>query len=167
MGSTWGIPRTMAQAHALLYVIGRPMNMDEVMERLHVSRGNASMTLRALVEWGIVHRVHRKGDRKEYFSAEQDVWKMFRTIVAQRKKREIDPLLDAIEHCRAQTELGDARRVDAAAAEVRDHNERLDQLLEFIRIVDSISQRFVQPPRQGASDRRQAAVPSLLSLSSS
>ena len=103
MGSKWGIPRTMAEVHALLFIEGRPLNTDEVMDRLHISRGNASMTLRSLVEWGIVQRAHMPGDRKEYFTAEQDVWKLFRTIVRERKKREIDPLLEALHECRQRT----------------------------------------------------------------
>ena len=99
MGSAWGIPRTMAEVHALLYISGEPMNTDDVMARLRISRGNASMTLRTLCEWGIVSRVHNRGDRKEYFRAEQDVWKLFATIVRERKRREFDPLLDAMRAC--------------------------------------------------------------------
>src|SRR5690242_11423138 len=81
MGAAWGISRTMAEVHALLYITGRPMNTDEVMERLQISRGNASMSVRALVDWGVVERTHKRGDRKEYFLAEQDVWTMFRAIL--------------------------------------------------------------------------------------
>src|SRR5690606_4668160 len=71
MGSTWGISRTMAEIFALLYIIGAPLNTDEVMDRLRISRGNASMSLRALLDWGIVFKVHKRGDRKEYFEAQQ------------------------------------------------------------------------------------------------
>jgi len=149
MGSNWGIPRTMAQVHALLFVVGEPLNTDEVMEGLGISRGSASMTLRQLVDWGIVSRVHRRGDRKEYFRAEQDVWKMFRTILAQRKKKEIDPLLEALEACREGTNLRQNRKIDSDAAVIQAHNERLDQLIEFMRIVDSISQRFISPSGKG------------------
>ena len=149
MGQNWGIPRTMAQVHALLYIVGRPMNTDEVMNGLGISRGNASMSLRRLVDWGIVSRVHQRGDRKEYFLAEHDVWKMFRTILAQRKKIEIDPLLDALHETRLLTELDTSRRLDPAAAEVRSHNERLDELLLFIRVVENISARFVSPSGEG------------------
>ena len=147
MGSNWGIPRTMAQVHALLFIVGDPLNTDEVMSRLDISRGNASMTLRRLVEWELVTRVHRKGDRKEYFQAQQDVWELFRTIIAQRKKREIDPLLEAIEGCRPASST--TRKVDADAAMVQAHNARLDELVSFIRIVDSISERFLGPRGKG------------------
>ncbi len=146
MGSNWGIPRTMAQVHALLFVTGEPLNTDDVMSGLGISRGNASMTLRALVEWGIVSRVHRRGDRKEYYLAEQDVWKMFRTILAQRKKRELDPLLNELAACRQET---GSRKVDRDAAVITEHNERLDRLIRFMHTVDSISQRFDSPSGKG------------------
>jgi DNA-binding transcriptional regulator GbsR (MarR family) len=149
MGSSWGIPRTMAQVHALLFIVARPMNTDEVMDGLAISRGNASMTLRRLVDWGIVSRVHHRGDRKEYFLAELDVWKMFRTILAQRKKQEIDPLLEALEACRETTEPAGDRKVDADAAALTAHNDRLDDLITFMRIADSISQRFISPTGEG------------------
>ncbi|MCA9289507.1 MAG: hypothetical protein KDA25_00160 [Phycisphaerales bacterium] len=138
MGSAWGIPRTMAEVHALLYIHGEAMNTDDVMARLAVSRGNVSMTLRALVDWGIVFRVHHRGDRKDYFVAEQDVWKLFRTIIRERKKREFDPLLDALRDCR---DLGGAARAPAG----REHTARVDELLDFIEMVDRISERFISP----------------------
>lgn len=145
MGSAWGIPRTMAEAHALLYIVGDPLNTDEVMERLHISRGNASMTLRTLVEWGLVARVHNRGDRKEYFRAEQDVWRLFATIVRERKRREFDPLLQALEQCRSLTEPTAAgrRRIGPDAAALDAHQKRLDRMLETIRTLDQLSERFV------------------------
>ena len=84
MGSAWGISRTMAEVHALLFITGEPLCTDEIMDRLEISRGNASMSLRALTDWGVVTRTHKRGDRKEYFRAEQDVWAMFRVIVFTR-----------------------------------------------------------------------------------
>jgi DNA-binding transcriptional regulator GbsR (MarR family) len=149
MGSNWGIPRTMAQVHALLFITGEPMNTDEVMSGLGISRGNASMTLRRLVDWGIVSRVHRRGERKEYYLAEQDVWKLFRTIISERKKREIDPLLDALHACRETTAVAGGRRIGPDATSVTSHNERLDRLIEFMHVVDSISRRFVSPTGKG------------------
>jgi len=150
MGSKWGIPRTMAEVHALLFIEGRPMNTDEVMSRLHISRGNASMTLRSLVDWGIVTTAHLPGDRKEYYVAEQDVWKLFRTIARERKKREIDPLLEALHECRDQAEAAAATKSsDVEAAAIDAHKERLDRMLEFMRLVDQISQRFVSPMGKG------------------
>lgn len=144
MGSAWGIPRTMAETHALLYIVGEPLNTDDVMERLDVSRGNASMTLRTLVDWGLVARVHARGDRKEYFKAEQDVWRLFATIVRERKRREFDPLREALESCRAMTEpAAPSRRIDAEVARLESHHQRLDRMLELVRTLDRLSERFI------------------------
>ena len=88
MGGYWGISRTMAEIHALLFVSGRPLCTDDIMEQLQVSRGNASMNLRSLVDWALIERVHKLGDRKEYFQADTDVWHMFETITRERRRRE-------------------------------------------------------------------------------
>src|SRR5262245_37292663 len=89
MGQTWGINRTMAEIHALLYITGQGLCTDDVMERLNISRGNASMSLRALVDWGIIRRLHKRGERREYFESLGDVWEMFSIIAAERKRREM------------------------------------------------------------------------------
>lgn len=146
MGSNWGIPRTMAEVHALLYIIGSPMNTDDVMELLKISRGNASMTLRNLVDWGLIARTHIRGDRKEYYVAEQDVWKLFRTVLRERKKREIDPLMEQLHQCRETTEPTDSP-VDERLKE--EHNERLDDMLEVLTLLDRISQRLAGPTGAG------------------
>src|SRR6188474_184937 len=99
MGQTWGINRTMAEIHALLYITGQGLCTDDVMERLNISRGNASMSLRALVDWGIIRRMHRRGERREYFESIGDVWEMFSIIAAERKRREMDPVLETIKQC--------------------------------------------------------------------
>lgn len=143
MASNWGIPRSMAEVHALLYIAGAPMNTDDVMANLSISRGSASMTLRSLEEWGIVSRVHIRGDRKEYFQAEQDVWKLFRTILRERKKREIDPLIEALRECRNLTSEKSRRKIGPEAAAFASHNERLDNMLSFMEMVDALSQRLI------------------------
>src|SRR5437660_6855746 len=99
MGQTWGINRTMAEIHAFLYITGMPQCTDDVMERLNISRGNASMSLRALCDWGIIRRLHRRGERREYFEILSDVWEMFSIISAERKRREMDPVLETIKQC--------------------------------------------------------------------
>jgi len=145
MAANWGIPRSMAEVHALLFIAGEPMNADDLMEALRISRGSASMTLKALQEWGIVSRVYLRGDRKEYFQAEQDIWKLFRTILRERKKREIDPLIEALRECREMTAkppAGTARKIRAAAA-ISQHNRRLDAMLEFISMIDGLSERVI------------------------
>src|SRR4026209_102570 len=83
MAQTWGINRTMAEIHALLYITGQPQCTDDVMERLNISRGNASMSLRALCDWGIIRRLHKRGERLEYFESLGDVWEMFSLIAAE------------------------------------------------------------------------------------
>lgn len=96
-GTHWGINRTMAQIHALLLVSPDPLSQDDIMEQLNVSRGNANMNIRELIDWGLVDRVIIPGERKEYFSAEKDIWKVATQIVKERKKRELNPMLKLLE----------------------------------------------------------------------
>jgi DNA-binding transcriptional regulator GbsR (MarR family) len=96
LGGEWGINRTMAQLHALL-LVSKPLNTDEIMAQLKISRGNAHMNLKALMEWGLISKEIRPGVRSEYFSAEKDVWEVARAIAIQRRKRELDPLMKALE----------------------------------------------------------------------
>lgn len=144
MGSAWGISRTMAEVHALLFIVGEPMCTDDIMARLQISRGNASMSLRALLDWGIVSRTFKKGDRKEYFQAEQDVWAMFRAIVRERMKREVDPLLVTLHEIRDDKAL---KGVPDDRA--RQTAKRLDDLLDFFQTAETVSQRFVSPAGRG------------------
>src|ERR1700680_730214 len=102
MSSLWGISPTMAQIHGLLYITGAGLSMDEIMERLGISRGNVSMNLSKLVEWGLVRRVHKRRDRRDYYESLRDVWEMFTLVAAQRKRREIDPILNTLRACRDQ-----------------------------------------------------------------
>lgn len=95
--TNWGINRTMAQVHALLLASGKALSTDEVMEQLEISRGNANMNLRALMDWGIVKKEFVKGERKEYFVAEKDVWFLFKQITKERRKREIEPVISFLE----------------------------------------------------------------------
>ena len=92
-GTHWGINRTMAQIHALLMVSPDPMTQDDLMEQLDISRGNVNMNIRELITWGLVDRVILPGERREYFTAEKDIWKVATQIIRERKKRELDPML--------------------------------------------------------------------------
>ena len=96
-GTHWGINRTMAQIHALLLISPDPLTQDDVMEELNISRGNTNMNIRELINWGLVERVLISGERKEYFSAEKDIWKVVRQIVKERKKRELEPMLKLLD----------------------------------------------------------------------
>lgn len=93
MGTHWGINRTMAQVHALLMISPDPLTQDDVMAQLNISRGNVNMNVRDLIDWGLVDRVIISGERKEYFTAEKDIWKVAKQIIKERKKRELDPMM--------------------------------------------------------------------------
>ena len=96
-GTNWGINRTMAQIHALLLISPDPLTQDDMMEELNISRGNVNMNIRELISWGLAERVILTGERKEYFSAEKDIWKVVRLIVKERKKRELEPMLKLLD----------------------------------------------------------------------
>src|ERR1043165_1229480 len=100
MSSLWGISPTMAEIHGLLYITGAALSMDDIMARLSISRGNVSMNLAKLVEWGLVRRVHKRGDRRDYYESLSDVWEMFTLVANQRKRREIDPIINTLRRCR-------------------------------------------------------------------
>ena len=96
-GTHWGINRTMAQIHALLLVSPDPLTQDDIMEDLNISRGNTNMNIRELINWGLVERVILPGERKEYFTAEKDIWKVVKQIVKERKKRELEPMMQLLD----------------------------------------------------------------------
>ena len=96
-GTHWGINRTMAQIHALLLINPDPITQDDIMDELNISRGNTNMNIRELINWGLVERVILPGERKEYFSAEKDIWKVVKQIVKERKKRELEPMLQLLD----------------------------------------------------------------------
>src|SRR3984893_17596675 len=102
MSSLWGISPTMARIHGLLYITGSASSMDDIMARLAISRGNVSMNLSKLVEWALVRRVHKRGDRREYYESLSDVWEMFTLVASQRKRREIDPIVHTLRRCREE-----------------------------------------------------------------
>ena len=93
LGSEWGINRTMAQVHALLLISPEALTTEEVMDTLNISRGNANMTLRDLINWGLIEKQHKAGERKEYFFADKDTWNIARQVAKERRKRELDPVL--------------------------------------------------------------------------
>ncbi|HEX8021142.1 GbsR/MarR family transcriptional regulator [Mucilaginibacter sp.] len=97
LGSEWGINRTMAQVHALLMISPEALTTEEVMAELSISRGNANMTLRDLIDWGLVEKQHKTGERKEFFYAEKDVWTIARRVAEERKKRELTPIIKILD----------------------------------------------------------------------
>lgn len=131
IGSAWGINRTMAQIHALLMTSPRPLSTDEIMEELRISRGNANTNLRDLVGWGLIRTILRKGERKEYFEAEKDVWKMFCIIARERKRREISPAMAVLKTCGEQTR-------NLKTPEARDFHQQMNSLLDFLRLGERV-----------------------------
>ena len=146
MSSLWGISPTMARIHGLLYITGQAMSMDDIMARLAISRGNVSMNLSKLVEWGLVRRVHKRSDRRDYYESLSDVWEMFTLVANQRKRREIDPIISTLRRC--QEELS-AERLGVLADEdaARERFRRVDDLFTFLTLMDSLAQRFFETHR--------------------
>lgn len=103
MARSWGINATMGELFALLYITGTDWTAEDLRKRLDISRGNVSMNLRELMAWGVVHRVHRTGQRREFYRAEADVWTLFRRILSERKRRELDPTLGILDRAADQT----------------------------------------------------------------
>ena len=104
MGTRWGINRTVAQVHALLYISPKPLNADDLVATLAVARSNISTSLKQLQGWGIVKMVHVLGDKRDHFESMKDVWEMFRVVLDERKKREIDPTMRMLRECIAEAE---------------------------------------------------------------
>ena len=124
MGTRWGINRTVAQIHALLYISPKPLHAEEIVETLGVARSNVSTSLKELQGWGIVKMVHVLGDKRDHFESMHDVWAMFRTVLDERKRREIDPALAMLHECIAE-----------ASAEKDAHTrERLGALRDFFEL---------------------------------
>ena len=127
MGAKWGINRTVAQIHALLYLSDRPLHAEDIATRLGVARSNVSNSLRELQGWGIVKVTHILGDRRDHFESMKDVWEMFRVIVDERKKREADPVLTMLREA-----VTEAKKAGAADAYTR---ERLGDMLQFFELM--------------------------------
>ncbi len=122
LGTNWGINRTMAQIHALLMVSEQPLSTDEIMEILDISRGNANMNIRALIDWGLAERKIKLGERMEFFVGEKDIWKVAVKIIRERRKREIDPLRSTIR---------DLKMID-------DKDDKKDEYQRFIKLLNDI-----------------------------
>jgi DNA-binding transcriptional regulator GbsR (MarR family) len=137
MARTWGINSSMGELFALLYITGTDWTADDLRTWLGVSRGNVSMNLRELMAWGVVHKVHRSGERRELFRAETEVWTLFRRILTERKKRELDPSLQVLD--RAVQLAGDR-------PELADLKARVESLRQFFGLIDSLAVRLLSLP---------------------
>jgi DNA-binding transcriptional regulator GbsR (MarR family) len=123
MGARWGVNRTVAQVHALLFLSPEPLPAEAIAQTLSVARSNVSTSLRELQSWRLVRVVHRLGDRRDHYESLSDLWEMFRIILEERKKREVDPTLEVLRECVADLEKGGAARGHA--------RRRLGEMLEF------------------------------------
>ncbi len=134
MGSSWGINRTMAQIHAFLLVNEESVTTEDIMQELRISRGNANMNIRTLIDWGLVQRELKAGERKEYFNAEKDIWKISRLIARERRKKELEPALKVLE---------DLRSIKDSSPEGRQFKSRMGEIHSIGTSVDSMLQRFI------------------------
>lgn len=128
MGSRWGINRTVGQIYALLYILGRPLNADDIAEYLRFSRSNVSMGLKELQSWRLVKLLHQPGDRREYFEPPKDIWEIFKTLLEERRRREIEPTLSM---------LRDALLETAPTADDREAQQRMREMYNLIELSSS------------------------------
>jgi DNA-binding transcriptional regulator GbsR (MarR family) len=138
MGTKWGINRTVAQVHALLFLAPKPVPADEIAETLSVARSNVSTSLRELQGWGIVRVVHVLGDRRDHFETSKDVWEIFRVVSEERKRREIDPTLRVLNEC--VQELKSNPQSDAYT------RERLESMQEFLTTMTGLFEEVLRMP---------------------
>ncbi len=138
MASDWGINRTMAQVHALLLIAAEPLTADEVMSELDISRGNANMNIRALMDWGLVHKQLRTGERKEYFYAEKDMWVVVRQIILNRKKRELEPMLKVLEEISSvENNCPESESFCTVVRDIRKFSNKANQTLDALVKADA------------------------------
>jgi DNA-binding transcriptional regulator GbsR (MarR family) len=141
MGTKWGINRTVAQIHALLFISPQPLNADNIVETLGVARSNVSTSLKELQSWGIVKMVHILGDKRDHFESMKDVWEMFRVVLNERKRREIDPTMQMLDEC-----IADAEKNKATDAYTE---QRLRDLREFFGTTSAWYSQVCQLPASG------------------
>lgn len=135
LGSSWGINRTMAQVHALLLVSNKALSAEDIMRELKISRGNANMNIRALIDWGLVHKELKPGERKEFFVSEKDMWEMMKQIIINRKKKELEPALKV---------LNDVIRVEGDTPDIEEFKRVVGELKMFSDKADVMLDKVVQ-----------------------
>ena len=135
LASSWGINRTMAQVHALLLVATKPLSTEDIMKELQISRGNTNMNVRALIDWGIVQKESIVGERKEFFSAEKDVWELVKQITKERKNREIEPVVRT---------LDELQIIDEDSNEAKEFKHVLNNLSKVTHTVNGILEKAIK-----------------------
>jgi DNA-binding transcriptional regulator GbsR (MarR family) len=152
MARAWGINSTMGELFALLYITGTDWTADDLRHWLGVSRGNVSMNLRELLTWGVVHKVHRAGERRELFRAETDVWTLFRKILTERKRRELDPSLQVLDR---------AFNLAEEHPDLHDLKTRIEPLRSFFRSIDALAVQLLSLPSGHLAEISQLLGPGL------
>lgn len=144
MASNWGINRTMAQIHALLYAVEEPLDTDTIMARLQISRGNANMNLRSLMNWNLVRKVHLAGSRKDFYTAEKDVWEITLQIIRERERREIRPVMQQLQECRdILTDGSSVPCGEATDGPEQRFCERIDNLMKLMLVFEGLSRTLL------------------------
>lgn len=140
LGYSWGLNKIMAQIHALLMISPKPLSTEDIMSELSISRGNANMNVRALIDWGIISRVSIAGERKEYFRAEKDVWGLARQVAKERRKRELEPILKVLREVNDVPNDGsdDTKEFKRVVKDLKSFADKSDGLLDtFIKSEES------------------------------
>lgn len=138
MASAWGINKTMAQIHALLYAESRPLDTDTIMKQLSISRGNANMNLRNLTQWQLIQKVHFKGKRKDFYTAEHDVWNIVTIIVKERHQREIDPIKESLTETLSLFE----KEHEIVQDEI-DFKKRIEEFIDFLEMFERFTKALL------------------------
>ena len=138
LGSSWGVNRTMAQIHALLLISANALSADDIMEELKISRGNANMNIRALIDWGLVYKKLKPGERKEFFVAEKDMWKVVKSIITQRKKKELAPMLQVLDEISSvESQDPESEEFVKIVREIKLFSNKADSTLDTLVQADS------------------------------
>jgi len=138
LGSDWGINRTMAQIHALLLIAPESLSAMEVKEKLNISMGNTNMNIRALIDWGLVYKELKPGERKEFFVAEKDMWEVVKKIVIQRKKKELEPMIKVLDEITAvQGKCDDSDEFCKVVKDIKLFSNKADSILDTLIKADS------------------------------
>ena len=135
LGSSWGINRSMAQIHALLLISTEPLSTEDIMQELQMSRGNVNMNVRALMDWGIASKVHKAGERKEFFTCGKDVWLLAKQVSRERRRREIEPILNV---------LGEVQTIKGNDLQTQEFKKVTSDLFDFSMKVDNMIEKFTK-----------------------
>ncbi len=133
LGSKWGINRTLAQIHALFLITEKPISTDDIMQYLKISRGNANMNIRTLIDWGLIYKYHKLGERKDFFTGEKDLWDVFKKVVKYKKEKEFDPMLQVVKNY---------KNIDEKNSDARYFKKRLQNIEKFADQADNMLNKF-------------------------